>query len=429
MIVILHQNDSQTIAESMRLALIEAFNHIAIRLVSVEEEASWEAVSTGFDASRQETFLSERRDFEEEVVSWDDLLLILFNNNHFPEAGNQFIENYIHQRSGSAKILPVTLDAASPIPPGMASAIKALPYKNSTADLQHLVNRAGAMLYLKLQGRDSKIFISYRASDGKKIAKQLFAHLAALGHTPFLDEAPETDGDTKILPGTPVQQQIDQALGNANLVLLIDTRDAPASGWIKHEIETADGLLLPVLPLCFREATDNRKGPRFQSLVALQRWVSLLTPISTEESPLTADQLDKIVQEAETYLCEIFQRKCRVPSIVKQEFITHGYVWEELDKKLLMFKSSKTHNPRLTSRIHSHCSIFDQIYPPALLRFNSFLQTNVTTSNYSLFIYDGELLSDTQLQEFIKAEDQIIILHHQELAALIDSNFTFLGAA
>jgi hypothetical protein len=47
------------------------------------------------------------------------------------------------------------------------------------------------MLGLRLQGRDGKSFLSYRASDGAAIAKQLYDYLLALGHRPFLDEARE----------------------------------------------------------------------------------------------------------------------------------------------------------------------------------------------------------------------------------------------
>jgi hypothetical protein len=46
-------------------------------------------------------------------------------------------------------------------------------------------------------------------------------------------------------------------------------------------------------------------------------------------------------------------------------------------------------------------------------------------------LYDGELLPALQLREIVESnrDEQLIILHHQELAALIDSNFTNFAAA
>jgi hypothetical protein len=283
------------------------------------------------------------------------------------------------------------------------------------------------MLGLRLHGRDSRIFVSYRATDGAAIAKQLCEHLTALGHRPFLDEAKELDGYTTILPGSPVQKQIDGALADANLVLLIDTPDAPASPWIKHEVDTADALLLPILPVCLRDASDPRHGPRFRSLVALQRWIAVEVHSVKSAPELTPAQLDKIVQEAEEYLCEIFQRKCRVPFLVEKEFVSKGFAWKVLDKRLLMFQCSRSITMRLHTKVLSHCSLFDQIYAPAIKRFREFLSVT-GHANYSLFIYDGELLPAPQIQEFIEDQpEEVIILHHQELAALIDSNFTRLG--
>src|SRR5207249_1966155 len=116
---------------------------------------------------------------------------------------------------------------------------------------------------------------------------------------------------TKILPGTPVQNQIDAALDDASIVLLLDTPAAPGSRWITHEIETANGMVLPVLPLCFRDKSDSKKGSRFTSLTQLQRWVALTLPPAGATPPLTGGELDQIVTEMEQFLCELMQRKCR----------------------------------------------------------------------------------------------------------------------
>jgi hypothetical protein len=292
-----------------------------------------------------------------------------------------------------------------------------------------LVNRVGAMLGLLVQGRDCRIFISYRASDGGAIATQLEGHLKSLGHNVFLDEAKEIDGQTKILPGSPVQMEIDEALNKSNLVLLIDTPSAPGSKWIMHEVETADSLLLPILPICFRKKSDPKKGPRFRSLVALQRWVQFQMSDRADNPPLSANQLDRIVTESEEYLCEIFKRKCRVPFLVEKEFVSRGFAWSVLDQRLLMFTSSKGNNWRLRTKVLSHCSVFDPNYSPAMKRFGSFIK-GAARHNHSLFLYDGELLPELQLQKIVEETEaeSVIVLHHQELAALIDSNFTNLPA-
>lgn len=408
MIVVLYQSGCDAIASKTAETLVKAFDDkVGVTQMSADPAGAWPG-----------------------DVSWDDLLIVVFGSGGFPVAGNTFIEDYLSKRPNGALLLPVSIEANSRKPPDAARAIKALPHEfGEPASDERLVKRVGAMLGLRLQGRDGKIFISYRAKDGTAIARQIHTHFTSLGHHAFLDEALELDGETRILPGTPVQHQINEALRDANLLLLVDTPAAPDSPWIKHEVDTADALLVPILPLCFRDAGDKKQGPRFRSLVALQRWVPFVRPADSDDPPLSASQLDEIVEEAETYLCEVFCRKCRVPFIVEREFVSHGFAWKTLDKRLLMFESSKSHGVRLNMKVMSHCSLFDQIYSPAIKRFNDFLESS-GRGNFSLFIYDGELLPAPQLEEIVKAHtEDVIILHNQELAALLDSNFTVLGAS
>jgi TIR domain len=408
MVIILYQRGCQKIAKKAAADLVKAFaDHVEVALIAANSSSSWPT-----------------------DVSWDDLLIVIFDGKRFPDAGILFITRYLEQRPHSALLLPVAIDPASKKPPEAAAGIKALQYDRAAKGSNgRLVNRVGGMLGLRVQGRDKTIFISYRANDGEAIAKQLEAHLASLGHSPWRDEAKEIDGETKILSGSPVQEEIDKALSSANLVLLIDTPSASASPWIKHEVDTADAMLLPILPICFRDAGDAKQGPRFRSLLALQRWVQFQRPAATDAPPLSTTQLDDIVIEAEKYMCEIFKRKCRVPFIVKKEFVSRGFAWKVLDERLLMFESSKSLTWRVRTRVLSHCSIFDTVYGPAMKRFGDFLK-GATRCNYSLFIYDGELLPRPQLQEIVESQDEpVIVLHHQELAALIDSNFTNVGAS
>ena len=408
MIVILHSRNCYKTAASSRHDLLTAFNgNVEVGLVEAESAKAWPAPE----------------------VEWDDLLIILYDGSTFPNEGALFIDAYLKQRGESAMLLPVAVDVGAQKPPKPAEHIKALLFDTDAGgESGRLVNRAGGMLGLRLQGRHTKIFISYRQMDGVEIAEQLKSHLDHLGLHTFLDQAKEFDGHPTILPGSEVQKEIDEALQSANLVLLIDTPRALESPWIKHEIDTADGLLLPVLPICFREPRDPKKGTRFRSLLALQRWLMFQTPAPGRD-PLAAPQLDEIVREAEMYLCEIFRRRCRIPFIVKKEFESQGFNWETLNQKLLMFASSRT-GGRITTRVVSHCSIFDEIYEPAIKRFQTYLN-DAGHPNHSLFIYGGEeVLPDHVVMELARHHAGfVVILHHQELATLISSRFTMLSAA
>jgi hypothetical protein len=403
MVVILYQPGRRKVAKKIATDLTKAFaDHVAIVMIPADSLSSWPG-----------------------DVSWDDLLIVMFDSKKFPDAGNLFIRQYIEQRPDAAILLPVALEPRRKKPPEAAVAIKALTYDRAAKGPKgRLAKRVGGMLGLRVQGRDTDIFVSYRQADGAAIAKQLHAHLVSIGHRAFLDEAIEFDDEPSILPGSPVQKQIDDALVKANLVLLIDTPSAPSSPWIKHEVDTADALLVPILPLCFRDKDDRKVGSRFPSLVALQRFVQIQRPDPAAHLPLNIKQLENIVDEAETYLCEIFQRKCKVPFIVRKEFFAHGFAWKVLDQRLLMFESSRTLTPRVRTKVLSHCSIFDPVYGPALKRFEDFLKSTARC-NHSLFIYDGQLLPEPILNDIAEAQcEPVIILHHQELATLIDSNFT-----
>ncbi len=403
MILILHNQVRKEIANDVKNDLIATFqHHISVELV-----------------------LDTEIHFSPGNVDWRDLLIVLYDGQPFSDSANAFVKDFLRNRPSTAMILPVAVDKNFLVPPGAVSDYKALAFDNDSSESRsRLLNRAGAMLSLRLQGRNTKIFISYRAVDGKNIATQIHNHLFDLGYKPWLDEANDLDGATKILPGEPVQQEIEKALSDANLVLLVDTPECYQSKWIKEEVNTADSMLIPILPVVFRSQEDKKKGPRFRALLSLQRWIDIpFSDVSTQKT-LSAAELEKITIEIETYLCDIFARKCRVPFLVERSFKEAGYDWHALDSSLLMFKSHQKFAPRLVSTVHSHCSIFDQIYNPARARFKSFLQTQ-PRANHTLFVYDGNLWPEDEINEHL--DDDMIILHHQELSALLASNFTKLG--
>lgn len=406
MIVILYATNLHAIAERIGRDLEISFrNAVPIVLVDASTPGNWPA-----------------------DVNWDDLLLIVYDGVAFPDTGNKYIHDYLLARKGMGSLLPVAVDSINRRPPQAALSVKALEFdKIAGGPDGRLAKRVGAILGLRLQQRETKIFISYRATDGMKLAEQIEDHLIGLGYPVWRDEARELDGETKILPGSLVQSEINNALDGASIVLLIDTPEAPHSPWIKHEVDTANSQLLPILPLCFRYHTDSKKGPRFRSLYDLQRWVSLPFNDPPAALPLTDRELNLIINEMEAYVCEIFRRKCRVPYLVEKEFVSRSYTWSILDTRLLMCESVRTHSFRLSTRVLSHCSIFEQYHGPAMQVFSEYL-IRTGRPNHALYIYDGdELIPEPELRDIIESSplcSGVVILHHQELAALIESNFT-----
>jgi TIR domain len=405
MIVILYEVGCETFAAQTTQDIDAAFNSLVpVRAYLAEGATAWS-----------------------DAPAYDDLLIVIFKSDTFPTAGQEFITHYLKTRFGYGLILPVAISPDFRVPPSPANEYKALQHDpNSSGTHGSLTRRVGSMLGFRLQGRDAKIFLSHRATDGAHIAAQLYDHFTRIGYLPYLDQEKDLDGDTKILPGSLVQQQLDEALENASLLLLIDTPGVLDSKWIRHEVDTANGMMLPVLPVCFRGVGEPGHGPRFRSLLSLQRWKDVPLPPNGNH-PLAPAELDEITEAAEQFLCEVFRRRCRVPFLVRDVFESKGFAWDVLDKRKLMYRSTRKQNDRLITRILSHCSIFEHIYDPSLDHFRKFLRDS-PWANHSLYIYDGPMLPDSALLEINdpEGEDRFLILHHQELAALIHSNFTTL---
>ena len=122
MLVILYQDGCEGIAEHATADIATAFaDHVEVQTVAANAPPAWSG-----------------------DPSWDDLLVILYNTNGFPAAGNHFIEEFIRRRPETALLLPVAVDPTSRIPPGAAARIKALTYDVAVRSPNgQLVNRVG----------------------------------------------------------------------------------------------------------------------------------------------------------------------------------------------------------------------------------------------------------------------------------------------
>ena len=110
-------------------------------------------------------------------------------------------------------------------------------------------------------------------------------------------------------PAVPFKSRSTRHWRKPNLVLLIGYSVRADSKWIKHEIDTADSLLLPILPICFRDKGDRKRDRGSHRFVHCSVGFTFQTPNTTANCRSTVVSSNKIVTDAEQYLCEIFQEK------------------------------------------------------------------------------------------------------------------------
>jgi hypothetical protein len=409
MIVILCESDTQDTALAIARDLAEAYNNqLAVEIRIASPGIGWST-----------------------EPSWDDLLIVLYKAD-FPQVGKTFIQGYLRTRDGEGFVLPVAINPEYK-PPEPISGIEAMPYNEAAKGKSGgIVRRVGEILCLRLRHPNTNIFISYRAIDGSDIAQQLYKFLKKKGFEVFLDKAKdEYNDESSIPPGTDVRIEIENNLGKSDLVLLLDTPRAWESRWIRLEINIANGRLIPILPLCCRSKEDPEQGPRFSCLRPQQRGVPLSWP-----QPLLAERdLARILKDVQNYLLEIHARKLRIPHIAKKRFISQGFNWHPLDPTKQVYKSvRKYHPPRLIRQVLSHCSFYHPAHKPALHSFVEYItkEDAARPANFRVFIYDGEILPDPEIEDIYTQErlhdgTNLIMLHYVELGTLVASDFQRLS--
>lgn len=381
-------------------------------------------LETAFEGLRPIEIVSAESGADLRVEAWDDLLLVLFTRREFPAAGKALIAAFLAAADHRPWVLPIAVDPDRPSPPEPISGLKAIPFDpRARGPRGRVANRVGAILGLRLRRAEYEIFISYRAADGTEIAHQLHALLAGHGFKTFLDEAREVDGEGRIQGGEPVQGVIEEHVLRADMVLLIDTPQAPKSDWIRVEIDAANAAMVPVLPICFRRG--DKRGPRFRALRDLERWVPLTLPPGGSGNPLSDEDLELCLDSIEAFLSQIYRRKLKLPHEISRELRTRDFDWQALDGRQQVYRSAKELSRRNRLELISHCSILDEIYPPAFERYVDFLAagTHGLASNFRLFVYGGELIPDAEVRARCgdkREEANVFVVHHGELRDLLN---------
>lgn len=124
-----------------------------------------------------------------------------------------------------------------------------------------------AWLGLRVFPKHRKFFISYRRSDGTEVAQEVHRHFEQKGYQLFLDMQSLEGGEK-------VQPMIYQSIVGLDLIVLIDSPNAPKSEWVKKEIQMAIRNRIKILVLKTHDGagiplTDSLTVIRYRGLQSL----------------------------------------------------------------------------------------------------------------------------------------------------------------
>ncbi len=355
-------------------------------------------------------------------AEWDDLLLVIYNSASLHDSTAQYIQAFCAAHSTGGTVIPVGANPAFRVPPNPLSPIKAAQYDGGPESTAAIVKAVGVFLGLALRPGSQKIFVSYRASDGKPVANSLYQRLKDAGFDAWLDEAEEN-----LVIGDAVQDKIRSSLEAAAMVLLVDTPDAPDSAWVKIEVDLANGQLVPVLPV----VAGGEPLSRFIQLQGLRRWV-LVKQSGLDDKALSNAEWECVCGQIDELLLSTFRRRLKILSRTRAAFEANGYTWQPVDERLRMYRADKT-TAWLTKVITmSHCLVQDITYKPALQAYWTYLKDvypDRALLNQRLCIYDRDkVLSPAEMETLSENIPQMnaILAHYNELELLLASNFSVL---
>lgn len=188
---------------------------------------------------------------------WDDVLTVMERSSMAIYLGSAQAkidpncQDKIHEaQTLEIPIFPVIEPSTPHIEqvPGELKYIKAISWSSSEDVPKQLVNTI--LEVLGINEKERRLFISYRQSDARNIASDLFHALIERRFNVFLDRFQTTFIEN-------IQERIDEALEDMAFVLLLYSPDMPNSPWVDWEITRALKSQLPILVIRWTTATEE----------------------------------------------------------------------------------------------------------------------------------------------------------------------------
>ncbi|SEU13613.1 TIR domain-containing protein [Myxococcus fulvus] len=227
---------------------------------------------------------------------------VYFGGLHQSVEATQIVEQLRAEGRFVLPVVPTLVGYGTQVPAALAP-INGMELSPNDPDLQHAVARL--MEDLGLMRSRRLVFISYKRDESRGVALQLHHALEARSFDVFLDTHSIQRGDE-------FQPMLWDRMGDADLLILLDTPHAFTSKWVEQEVARAHNLGLGVLQLIWPPPHKRTLGTELCEPVSLEAKDFEGTP-SEPGSTLLDSRMEEVVALAEgTRARSLASRKTRV---------------------------------------------------------------------------------------------------------------------
>jgi hypothetical protein len=270
----------------------------------------------------------------------------------------------------------------------------------------------------------ASLFISYSHRDGWALAEALSDGLGRRGFRVFRDENRDRDDMISIPPGSQTQQVIQANILSHGFLLLLDTPEAEKSQWVREEVSTAFGYLLPLLPVVVEAPPGGmgvRTGGRFRAVRELEREVRLGSEaLGHDRTPALEAAVERALSEIATQAIEILlehlRSRRRLIHGSRQRFEALRYSWKTHEQDRLQFAAERPVR-RLTKRIVIQCSPYPRLLRQVAESLNDCFRAAAaeTPFNWAVLVHNALASLDDE-NEVLGGYDYILLLRPHEIA-------------
>jgi hypothetical protein len=272
-------------------------------------------------------------------------------------------------------LVPTILNYTSQIPQALRG-VNAMARDAADPDFELVAARL--LEELRLLRSRRLVFISYKRSESKAVAQQLFRAFDARSFDVFLDTR-------SVQGGKAFQDVLWDRMSDSDLIVLLDSPKALDSKWVDKEVSRANEMGIGTLQIVW-PGRNRSPGTDFAEALYLDPG-DIGQPLS-EDSELTAAMVNRIVTTAEAVRARSFAaRRARVVTEFQKHAQERGLVANLIDPDMLTLN-----HPR-----HGNVLVFPIVGQPRSRHMHGAFVRVGQTKDMVLLLYDPlGFLPDTQ---------------------------------